>query len=126
MSVVGPTLLVVAGMGALLAAARAVMLVARDAPDDQVGRALTAHGACSLAFVIVAVLVDPLALSAFIELPLAIMAAAWGTAWILIGRGYGLRFGPSTGPPAARASATAVRSRAPREPHRSESARARR
>ena len=126
MSVVGPTLLVAAGMGALLAVARAVMLVARDARDEQVGHALTAHGACCLAFVVVAVLVDLLSLPAFVAVPLAIMAAAWGTAWILIGRGYGLRCGPTTGPPRERVSGTAGRSRAPREPHRRGSARARR
>ena len=123
MSIVGPAV-VLAGIGTLLAAARGVMLVARAAPDQKVGRALTAHGACCLVFVVAAVLSDPLSLPALIEVPVAIMAAAWGTAWVVIGRGYGLRFGatPRQGP----ASGTAGRSRAAREPHRPGSVRARR
>lgn len=123
-SVVGPVVLVVAGIGALLLAARVVMLVTGDARDEQVGRALTAHGACCLVFVVVAVLTDPLSLPAPLEVPLAIMAAAWGAAWVVIGRAYGLRFG-APAPRREPASGRAARSRAAREPHRRGSARSR-
>jgi hypothetical protein len=67
------------------------MLVAHDGADEQIARALTAHGLCWLALVVALLVSDPLDLPAFVSIPAGIMACAWGTAWTVIGRGYGLR-----------------------------------
>jgi UDP-N-acetylmuramyl pentapeptide phosphotransferase/UDP-N-acetylglucosamine-1-phosphate transferase len=87
MSVVG---LVLAGGVAVLAAACVVLLVATSSTDrdDAIRHALVIHGVAWLVFVVLALVEDPLNLPAIVEIPVGVMAVAWGLAWVVLGRSY--------------------------------------
>jgi UDP-N-acetylmuramyl pentapeptide phosphotransferase/UDP-N-acetylglucosamine-1-phosphate transferase len=89
MSVVG---LALAGGVAVVAASLVLLLVATSQAgrDDAIRHALVIHGVAWLVFVVLALLEDPLDLPALAKIPVGVMALAWGVAWVLIGRSYGL------------------------------------
>jgi UDP-N-acetylmuramyl pentapeptide phosphotransferase/UDP-N-acetylglucosamine-1-phosphate transferase len=118
MSVVG---LVLAGGVAVLAAACVVLLVATSSTerDDAIRHALVVHGVAWLLFVVLALVEDPLDLPAVVEIPVGVMAVAWGVAWVVLGRSYavGVSSAATRAPIVTRRRAPTQRPERPRTPH---------